>query len=196
MLISQRLFTFRSAFTCDKSFLFWVIYCLFFWTVSWQSVDLNSLLSNFAWKICKGICTSTEKYLQTHKAIHTAGLSCSGNISVNHLISCFWWSSLGSIMIQVYTTNMLQMTAYNWPGVQLLHPGACSSRGPSYLLGLDPTGSATHFHTFGFMQRLDTRTGWTRAIQYDLARDHDCGLHQRTCLHAAQALRTPNPLRI
>lgn len=36
----------------------------------------------------------------------------------------------------------------------------------------------------------------TGAIQYDWAREHNCGLHERTCLHAAQALRTPSPLRV
>lgn len=142
MPIPQRLSAFRSAFTCNESFLFWVILLLVLLNISCQSVDLNSLLSNFPWKICKAICTSTEKYLQTHKFIHMADL-------------------LGPTVNSPYTTDLLQMTLYNCPGVQLLQLGACPSYGSSCLLGLDPTGSATHFHTLGFMQSLDTRTGWT-----------------------------------
>lgn len=68
-------------------------------------MGLNSLLNNVAWKINEVICTSTEKFLQSHKYSHTARLSCSGNVSMNHLVSCFWRRSLG-IMVLLYTTDV------------------------------------------------------------------------------------------
>lgn len=115
MLILQRPLTFRSAFTCNESFLFWIILLLVLLKSLLKICGLKFTIEQFYTEKKKKnerFHTSTEKYLQIHKSKHMPVLSCSGNRSVNHLVCCFWRSSLSSIMDQVHPTDMLQMTAW------------------------------------------------------------------------------------